>query len=439
MPLQFSLPRNPQLTISKQRVYEIKLIFCLKSVLVYLYVVFVHKYFDYLWLPLDISHLKLFEAVVVLTVLAVFVPERQKSPASTGLKIILMILILPLVSFYWLTDAPRLYFYQATMGFFITCLIVRSAPQLAANSFLIERTFGRETILSICLGLSGLAFITIFLLNDPPSLGVVLLDSGAVAARRDAVDFGHPIIGYVVNWHARVIAPFFLTIGILYKRYWISGMAIVSNAVLYSYTSDTFYLLIPLMVFFTVISSQREIFFPFTLKATTVGLVSLYLFHVFTGHIRLLGIFARRIFFVPARIQFDYYTFFSKPENPYMKLGEVGFVPFVSSPYNSPSPLLIRGDIAWTSTAYLSDAYMNLGVLGVLGFSIALGVLLVIIESISRDVPIVAIGVFVTPIFSLMNHGLTTTFLTGGIFFAVFIILLYYNSEDLFSTSHSLS
>lgn len=423
----YLIDRTPTLVITEKRVSELLLVLSLKIILVYLYIYFVHKEFAYLSFPLYITSLKIFEGLLALLVLLFLLPKRETTPSTIGIKLLFIILIIPLTSFYWLTDSPRSYFYQAIIGFGITVYLVNNLPRYRLDEVLKIERLNKNWALILCLAIIIPVYLNLYIQNGPPNIHLILLDPSAVTEHRQQVEFGHQIMGYLVNWQARVISPFLLTIGIINRKYSIATVAILLNVLLYTYTSDTFYLLIPLLVMFTVIMYRKRVFFRFTLKSIIIGLIGLYFLYLYLGHYRLLGIFARRIFFVPARVQFEYYEFFSNPNNPYMFLGEVSFIP-VSSPYSALSGELIRGEATWASSAYLGDAYMNIGFLGIILFSIIVGIVLVLVDSLSNKKNDLAIGTLIVPIFSLMNHGLTTTLLTGGLIFGILLIQIHRTS-----------
>ena len=105
--------------------------------------------------------------------------------------------------------------------------------------------------------------------------------------------------------------------------------------------------------------------------------------------------------------------------------------PFLSSPYNMPTAHLI-GKIYYNrpamgaNTGYLGDAYMNFGFLGILLFSVILGIVLVILDSITAKTNItLAVGAMTMPIFALANGALFTVLGTNGLLLGMLIVWLY--------------
>ena len=137
----------------------------------------------------------------------------------------------------------------------------------------------------------------------------------------------------------------------------------------------------------------------------------------------------RRVLFVPAQLSFYYYDFFSKHQ--LMYLAESHLNPVLSNPYTMPTVHLI-GKIYYNSpamaanTGYLGDAYMNFGFLGMLLFSVILGILVVIMDSITARTDItVAVGATIMPIYALVNGALFTVLGTRGLLLGMFIVWLY--------------
>jgi hypothetical protein len=99
-------------------------------------------------------------------------------------------------------------------------------------------------------------------------------------------------------------------------------------------------------------------------------------------------------------------------------------------PYNAPVPQLIGGYLrmedCWANAGFFADAYANFGAAGVIGFSLALGLVLRVLDGLADALPAaVACALVAMPAFSLTNSGLLTTMLTHGLLLAmVFLWLL---------------
>src|SRR5699024_8108593 len=66
------------------------------------------------------------------------------------------------------------------------------------------------------------------------------------------------------------------------------------------------------------------------------------------------------------------------------------------------------------------DAYLNFGFLGVFLFSLILGIVLILFDSISdKSITLLSMSIIVIPSMSLVNSALFTSLLTHGILFAI--------------------
>ncbi|ALC88207.1 hypothetical protein AM499_12100 [Bacillus sp. FJAT-22090] len=125
---------------------------------------------------------------------------------------------------------------------------------------------------------------------------------------------------------------------------------------------------------------------------------------------------------------FLYYDFFSSNEKVYLSNSIFRF--FIENPYPIPIPNLI-GSIyyqnydTWVNVGYLADAYMNFGFLGILLFSILLGIILKMFDTLSHEkgIELVIVTSFI-PFFGLMSGALLTKLLTGGILLAFVLLIL---------------
>lgn len=134
-----------------------------------------------------------------------------------------------------------------------------------------------------------------------------------------------------------------------------------------------------------------------------------------------------RIFFIPAKLHYVYYDFFSTRELDYFRQSALKY--FLNSPYKENIGFLLGdydiGDItARANNGLFSDAYMNFGILGVLIFPVIIVLILKALDGATKGLS-QRILFIVTSSTSFVFLGLpfTTALLSAGI---VVLIILFY-------------
>ena len=151
----------------------------------------------------------------------------------------------------------------------------------------------------------------------------------------------------------------------------------------------------------------------------------------------------RRTFFVPAQVAFYYYDFFSANPNTHLSQSSIGLLLGTQNPYkNENIPKMLGNKYIGTgvnmNTGYIGDAFMNFGFVGVILFSIILGFILVLLDSITNHVKwTISISIVIIPIFTLVNGALFTALGTKGLLLSI-IILFLFNTRTIYNKSYKI-
>ncbi len=160
------------------------------------------------------------------------------------------------------------------------------------------------------------------------------------------------------------------------------------------------------------------------------GIVSLgILSYWIAGDVWISSLFTRRTLLDQPQQYFFYYDFFSKNDLTFLSQHHL-FNLFVDYPYPLDPPHLI-GKIYYgdpqsnANTGVVGDAYMNFGFLGLVVWSILIGLIFKIIDSCSKGVDLrIGVAVIAMPVFSLINSALLTNFLTHGLLLVLLLLYL---------------
>lgn len=134
----------------------------------------------------------------------------------------------------------------------------------------------------------------------------------------------------------------------------------------------------------------------------------------------------RRLFLLPAYLQYAYYDFFSEHTKDFLRqsiLGRVGF----ESPYSDSIPRLIGKGYyggSYANNGLFSDAFANFGVFGVILYPILLVLALKLLDTCSKNLSVnICIGVIFIVAYSFLSTFYFTVMLTHG--FIVCCIVVY--------------
>ena len=161
---------------------------------------------------------------------------------------------------------------------------------------------------------------------------------------------------------------------------------------------------------------------------------------LFTGKSYIIDVFVRRVFFIPGLLTFYYYDFFKVNPVDYFRQGIVGRLG-VKSPYIFQIPQIIGDNYflgAYANAGLFSDAYSNLGTIGVFIMPIIITLTLKLIDLVSLDLDDrIVFAASITCVFSLLNSSYFTALITHGLL-ATIIILYFINTNDYKDSDNNL-
>lgn len=399
-------------------------VFLYKSLLELSYFVFLNPNYDYYGFTLEINIFKFIESSVYFIILLIIVPKNEQKPSSIVIYSLFLIMIIPHFSIYWLKNENRVFMFMVFISFFITILLVKFIPQIKISKRLVNKK-----LLYFLVTVNTIITISVLLLfNGLPSLAA--LNFNNVYSIREKINYGFPIMQYLVTWQSVILNVFMVIILWVKQKKMYSLFFVIIQILTFLITghkSFLFYILIIPIVLYIFKKKKYIILFPFGLiVGLIVGLVAYYLIDFWW----IASLLISRVLFLPAQISFQYYEFFS--ENKFMQLTHSIFEMFSKQPVYEKNPIAIIGetyyDSNWPNTGYLGDSYMNFGIFGMLVFSILFSILLKFFDSLAirennNNIVILFFSVIFT--ISFMNVGFFTSLLTGGIIVFLIIAILY--------------
>ena len=241
------------------------------------------------------------------------------------------------------------------------------------------------------------------------------------------------ILAYTNGWTYNIFNIFLLSVALLKRKTTLVIIIILIQIYFFAASTHKSVLFMPIIVLFLYFVSNRTsslIIIPISL--TLMCMVTLFSFFLFDNRF-LLGIFLRRLFFIPADLTFAYFEFFST--NLHVYWSNSFLKSFVSYPYDSLSVSFKIGSYIgepkmYANSGFVSSGYAHAGFLGILAYTFVIGMLLKFVNYLSNNsMPLwFAASIIIIPfIFVLTSADLLVVGLTHGMFIS--IILIYLSRE----------
>ncbi len=409
--------------------YTFVLLLIYKLILDLVYVEFVYKFFNYMGFILDFNIYKYFISFLWFFVVFIILPKDNKKPSSIFLQLHFIIMIIPMFTTYALANESDIFLALCCSLFIMQCLLLKIIPSIklvkVKNSYYI--------IYVLIILITGFVYVSMIRANGMPTLRALNLYK--VYEIRAIVKYPF-LMSYLVTWQGKVINPFLISISYISKNKKLLVISILMQILLYLIVAHKAFLFIPLAIIITVIIVQKSYFFSSASLLALLGTTSAFLSNKIWGNIMIPSLAIRRFLFVPSQLKFYYYDYFSRNELLYFSEGLIGKIIGISSPYEIRSVNMI-GYVYYNNiktaanTGYLADAYADMGVLGMLVISILFSIILILINSISKNMKNeLVVGLSVFSILALNDTALLTTLLTGGLLLLLLLLYLYSNHEQ---------
>ena len=152
----------------------------------------------------------------------------------------------------------------------------------------------------------------------------------------------------------------------------------------------------------------------------------------------LAGLIIRRVYFVPAQLNYAYYDFFSQNTPDFFMQGPLRLLGFHSQ-YSEPIQILIgkvyfHVDQVSANNGLFSDAYANLGILGVFVMPLIIAVFLNVLDACTEGLPKeLLVAPLITVSINLLSSSFFTLLLTHG--YLVLALTYYFLPRTLPSGS----
>lgn len=374
---------------------------------------------------LQVDSLKLMESYFAILLLALIIPLDIKKPSSLLILFLFLMPVIPMLSLYGLRDESRGFTYMMITGFLIILGICR-LPKVNLKRL----KGGRMKGIVLCV---GAVLVVLVLLISRGGLAYFNLDLARVYYYRDYVGaiINVGFFAYLNVWVFRVFNITLMAWALLKKRYSWFLLILGLQVLFFAISTHKAVLFSPIFVITLYVFAERK----HILHLIVLGLSGVvgvcWAIAVFTGNIVPASLFIRRLLFVPAHLNYAYYEFFSQAGHVFMSNSVLSFLfdyPFPYPPPQMISKFLLGHTDMWANTGFLATSYMHFGFLGVIVFSIIVGLLIRLVDGLVADkLPLwFGLSIVIVPFFVLFTSSdLTTALLSHGVGLSLFLLWLF--------------
>ena len=238
------------------------------------------------------------------------------------------------------------------------------------------------------------------------------------------------VLAYLNNWVYKIFSMFLLA-WLLYKRNFMLALLVVGAQVFfYGVSAHKSVLFLPAMilgVWFYFRRTNRLDSMPVLLSMVVSTALFLYLAFDQTMPA---SMFIRRVFYTPALLTYDYFSFFS--ENAHVFWSNSILAGLQNYPYDKAVPYMIgeyNGSGSHANIGFIANGYAHAGLPGVLVYSIIFALILRFIDVTGRYMPAwFGLALTIIPLrVALLSSDLFTVMSTHGMLIALLLLIFVRN------------
>ena len=231
------------------------------------------------------------------------------------------------------------------------------------------------------------------------------------------------IFGYLNNWTAKIILPLGVVHYYRSKKYITTIILLTLSFFMFNFTGHKAILIIPISAIFIYNILAKKINWILYINYILAIII------VFSKNaiiLTLVSLFVRRVLFLPGLISFNYLEFFKENKVFYSHAFLKNLLDYH---YQYPPQIMIGNhmnlDGSWVNSGFASTGYMNLGVFGVLLYSIILRMIFSLILGADSNNKTIITVLCLSTITIFTSAGLLTTILTNGLILLIIYAIIH--------------
>lgn len=405
---------------------------CIYSVLVvFLYIKWIVPSYEYFGYTASFNLINAIVSFIYLGILSCFLVIQTDNIKALYVLMIILQVVIPMLCLY--TFAEKFVIFDLYMFMSFSCVIVVSIVGSVRISYItnLSNVSFNNLFLPLLTIVILFTLARYIVLNG---LSVFNLDITKVYDYRLLLrESMTGILAYLDSWTVKVINPFCIVYSLYRKNKSLVVFYVTLQVLLFGFSSHKsvlFSALILVCFFYITPFFQRRKWFIIWIFIVACFAPLLLYFKEISG---MWSSIFRRVFFVPATLNFYYYEYFSMNSFDWFRQSFLRH--FVSSNYDLLLPRIIGleyfGNMETNAnTGFLGAGYAQGGFLVMIVYSVIIGMLINVIAAFCKKLPPgLAVGITILPMSSLFTSGdLPSSLVTGGLLIALF--LLYIMSRD---------
>lgn len=405
-------------------IIEVILLIFYKFLLDYTYADYVGVIYAYQGFNVEFNLIKFLESSILVTIMYIFYRFNNKEDHVSNIILLVLIvsLFVPYSSLYGMENTSRTFYYIIFVGFITTIAITKMASIKITTIYLLKD----RDLIKVLIAFSIVIFSLVVIIEGTPSIQAFNLNNVYEIRGENSIPRW---LSYFLNWQTKVISLFVIGYGLYYKKTKLVLVMLVLQALIYGVTAHKIVLFAPvLLVIFYIILRLFNNFKLAYILLMNIGVVLTFLFYKLNLSEWPATLFIRRMLFVPVKntnYVFDFFYDIEKIKLSNSILKGIFMYPFDKAVYYMIGERYYNNSATNANASYLGDAYLQFGVIGILLYSILLGLLLWILKSITVEKPtIIVLGAVLIGFYSIIDSSLLTSMLTNGIIMGLFLCLV---------------
>lgn len=385
--------------------------------------------------PFSPNSIALLESYFLVIVLGLTIPRQLRRPSDLLLAFLSSAVILPMLTLHGLAgqDRYRAYTYMTILLYMLILSAVSVFPRVKFPVLRSGVTLAKLSSIAISVMVIIILASVIGLQTINPGL---FLDYGKmVEIRRSVVEVNlrqHIILAYFYFWLFIVLLPTLMVVMLDKRKYVTFSLLVLGVILLTGLIARRHTLAVVPVLLGTYLISKKPRLAPslmilgFTVMVGTITILSLQV-----TDLRIVGTWMERFFFVPARLNYAYYDFFSRSGFVYLTSTSLPIplkYPFEMIPERLVGLYVLQNPLTVASAGFLATSFMHAGFPGMMIFGLVVALLLKLCDSlVVHRMPLASGTALAMVVFNGLFRGadLTQWLLTfGGALCFIMLFLL---------------
>lgn len=387
----------------------------------HLYIVPIYGYSGFEWYP---DQIKIVEGLLLSITLSLLLPVSFNRPSDILLHLQLLFPVLPMFVLYGAADWPREFIYYTVASYLLIILIGSSLSVKPIHIINLSQSIFQRSLLAV-------SFCVIFAIIFFGGIKYLNFNFSNVYEMRGEAARNLPkIFVYFSSLTTKVILPFSILLSFVNKDLIVFIASIAGSVLMFGLTAHkgTVFYPFAVIILYLIAKNTKAISIILTgyILIICASLVSFAIEEQWVGSLML-----RRVYLIPAQLNFIYHDYFTNNPFLYWAQSKLSFGMIEYNETIDPSHLIglqyFDSSSSGANTGWIGSGYMNAGCIGMLLYSIIIGLIIAIINSYSRHISrSILVAITFVPIQAMMTSSdLPTSLFNHGVFLLLILLMMF--------------